>query len=354
MKALVLCGGRGTRLRPLTFTTAKQLIPVANRPILSYVMDHLKHAGITETGTVVSPETSADIAAYLGSGETWGMHVEYLLQERPLGLAHAVKVARPFLKDDAFVMYLGDNLLQQGVGEALGLFGRERADAVIMLKEVPDPRAFGVAVVDAAGAVVELVEKPPDPPSSLALIGVYVFSPLIHDAIARISPSKRGELEITDAIRELMAIGGKVRAERVTGWWLDTGKKDDLLQANYVVLDTYTERRVGGRVADSDIRGRVTVEEGAVVERSVVIGPSVIGRDAVVIDARVGPHCSIGPGCRIEASAIEHSVVLERSTIEHVKNLADSLVGRDVRIRGRSDRRAAIRLLLSDMSQLEV
>ncbi len=354
MKGLVLSGGKGTRLRPLTFTTAKQLIPVANRPILSYVFDHLQDGGIRDVAVVISPDTGEEVRSFLGKGEAWSMSLDYVLQETPGGLAHAVKVARPSLGEEPFVMYLGDNLLQQGIQEAIGVFEKENADAVIMLKEVANPGAFGVAVLDDHGGVVKLVEKPRDPPSNLALIGVYVFSPRIHEAIARIKPSGRGELEITDAIQELMSIGGKVRAEVVQGWWLDTGKKDDLLDANYIVLDTYVRRSLLGEVKDSDIRGRVLIEEGAQVRGSKVRGPTVIGKGAVIEDAFIGPHSSIAPNCRITRSAIEHSVVLDGSVIQDVERIEDSLIGRDVKICGRSGRHGAMRLLLSDLSEVEL
>ena len=352
MKGLVLSGGRGTRLRPLTFTIAKQLIPVANRPILAYVFDHLQAAGIRETGVVVSPETGDAVAAYLGDGRAWDMKLEFIRQEQPAGLAHAVRVAREFLGDEPFVMYLGDNLLQDGVREAIAEFEDAKADAVIMLKQVPDPRAFGVAVLDCHGSVARLVEKPAQPPSDLALVGVYIFSPRVHQVIAGLKPSARGELEITDAIQQLADSGARVRARVLSGWWLDTGKKDDLLDANYVVLNTFCRRRIEGAVADSNLSGEVTVGPGAQVRNSTVLGPTVIGAGVVIEDSSVGPHCSIADNCLIRSSTVVRSVVLERSHIVGVRRLEQSLIGREVRICGGSGK--GLRLLLSDSSEVEL
>lgn len=354
MKGLVLSGGRGTRLRPLTYTTAKQLIPVANRPILSYVFDHLREGGISHTVVVISPDTGAAVRAFLGDGAAWGMKIDFVVQDRPGGLAHAVKVARPALGDEPFVMYLGDNLLQDGVRESLELMKTPGTDAVLLLKEVPDPRQFGVAVLDAAGRVRSLVEKPQDPPSNLALVGVYVFSPRIHQAIERIRPSARDELEITDAIQALMDSGGTVLSRIARGWWLDTGKKDDLLVANYTVLDTYCRREVLGEVEGSDIDGRVQVDRSARVVNSTVRGPAVIGAGAVIERSTVGPHASVGAGCRVTGSTVVRSVVLEESTIEDVERIEESLIGRQVRIRGSRGRQLATRLLLSDSSEVEL
>lgn len=352
MKGLVLSGGRGTRLRPLTYTIAKQLIPVANRPILAYVFDHLRDAGIRETGVVVSPETGAEVAAFLGDGRAWDMRLQFIRQERPDGLAHAVKVARPFLGDDPFVMYLGDNLLQDGVRDAVAGFAAGDADAVIMLKQVKDARAFGVAVLAADGSVVRLVEKPSDPPSDLALVGVYLFSPRVHAVIAGLKPSARGELEITDAIQQLAESGGRVRARVLSGWWLDTGKKDDLLDANYVVLETYCRRAIAGTVENSTVTGPVAIGPGTLVRNSTLRGPTVIGTGAVIEDSSVGPFCSIADNCTISRSHVEHSVILEHSRVTGVSRLENSLIGRHVRITGRSG--SGLRLLLSDSSEVEL
>src|SRR3990170_2911306 len=275
MKALILSGGKGTRLRPLTYTTAKQLVPVANKPILGYVIEHIKDAGIKDLGVIISPDTGDEVKRYIDGGRRWGIRVTFIPQAEPLGLAHAVITARDFLKDDDFVMYLGDNLLSHGVKDALKKFRRESPQALIFLKEVDNPKQFGVAKLDRKGNIVQLIEKPKRPPSNLALVGVYIFSREIHDAISRIKPSFRGELEITDAIQELIHMGYEVRSEILKGWWLDTGKKDSILQANTVVLDDYIVRNIRGSVdRKSQITGRVTIEKDAVVKNSIVRGPA--------------------------------------------------------------------------------
>jgi len=353
MKGLVLSGGKGTRLRPLTFTTAKQLIPVANRPILSYVFDHLQKGQIHNTVVIVAPETGEDVKAFLKDGSHWGMELQYVWQDKPAGLAHAVKVAQPYLGNDPFIMYLGDNLLQEGIGEALEIFQREHADAVIFLKEVADPRSFGVAVLNEQHQVQRLIEKPREPPSNLALVGVYLFSPRIHEAIARIKPSWRDELEITDAIQELLEMGGKVYPKIVQGWWLDTGKKDDLLEANSIVLDTYAERKIEGEVCDCQISGRVQIEQGAQLVRSRVRGPVVIGKEAILEDSFVGPYTAIGDRCRLQCVDIEHSVVLEESQISNTPRIEDSVIGRQAKISGK-DRHKAVRLMIGDFSEVEL
>ncbi|NDY43289.1 glucose-1-phosphate thymidylyltransferase [Dissulfurirhabdus thermomarina] len=355
MKALVLSGGKGTRLRPLTHTMAKQLVPVANQPILGYVMRHLAEAGLTDVGVIVAPETEAEVRSYLADGARWGLSITFIPQAEPLGLAHAVKTARPFLQDAPFVMYLGDNLLGTGLSEALARFRSEGADALIFLKEVADPRAFGVAVLDETGRIRRLVEKPKDPPSNLALVGVYLFSPRIHEAIDRIRPSWRNELEITDAIQALIEAGGKVQGEVLEGWWLDTGKKDDILAANSTVLDDYAERRILGDVdAASRIEGRVTVAAGAEIRNSTIRGPAVVGESARITDAFIGPFSSIGPGSRVVDSVVEHSVLLEGAAVEGIPRLEDSLVGRHATVRRSDGRRQALRLAVGDHCLVEI
>jgi glucose-1-phosphate thymidylyltransferase len=352
MKALVLSGGKGTRLRPLTHTMAKQLVPVANRPVLHYVMGHLAQAGLREVGVIISPETGAQIEEALAPNP-WGLHFSFLTQERPLGLAQAVKTARPFLGDDPFVMYLGDNLIGQGLTDFIATFARQGADAAILLKEVENPQAFGVAQVDDAGRVVTLVEKPPEPPSNLALVGAYVFSPAIHGAIDRIEPSWRGELEITDAIRLLLEEGRPVHSARLESWWLDTGKKDDLLEANRVVLDQFATRSIEGEVVgESKVHGRVAIGRGARIVGSTIRGPVIIGENTVVEDSFIGPFSSVGAGCRIVNSTVEHTVLLDGAKVFDVARLDDSVLGKGAVVRRGEARSPSLRLMLGDDSEV--
>lgn len=352
MKALVLSGGKGTRLRPLSHTMAKQLVPVANRPVLHYVMQHLADAGIREVGVIISPETGAQIKEALADN-SWGLEFTFIVQDQPLGLAQAVKTARPFLGDDSFVMYLGDNLLGEGIQEFIQSFVDTGADAAILLKEVANPQAFGVAQVDSAGRVLTLIEKPPDPPSNLALVGVYVFSPAIHAAIDQIQPSWRGELEITDAIRQVLEQGGPVHSAVLHGWWLDTGKKDDLLEANRVVLDEFAAHNVRGTVsADSRIFGRVTIGRGAQIRGTTIRGPVIIGENTVLEDAFIGPFSSIGRDCRVTNSSIEHSVLLDGAMVINVSRLEDSVLGKQAVVRKHDTNRSSFRLMLGDDSEV--
>ncbi len=355
MKALVLSGGKGTRLRPLTHTIAKQLVPVANQPILGYVMNHLREAKIKDVGVIVAPETQDEVRKYLVDGSKWDLKITYIVQDKPLGLAHAVKTAKDFLKDENFVMYLGDNLLGSGIKEAVNRFLSLNIDGMIFLKEVSDPRAFGVAKLDEKGNIVELVEKPKNPPSNLALVGVYLFSSKIHDAIDSIKPSWRGELEITDAIQALIEKGAKVQGEILNSWWLDTGKKDDFLAANTTVLDEYTVRKISGDVDEkSTIEGRVHIEKGAKITNSTIRGPVIIGKNATVENSFIGPFSSIGDESQIIDSVIEHVVILENSEVRGVVRLEDSLIGRNAKVTKSNNLRGALRLMIGDHSQVEI
>jgi len=353
MKGLILSGGKGTRLRPLTYTSAKQLVPVANKPVLFYGIEALAEAGIREIGIVVG-DTRDEIRTAVGDGSRWGVKVTYIEQDAPRGLAHAVLISEAFMGTDPFVMYLGDNLLNRGIKEFVDEFVREAPAAQILLTRVPDPQMFGVAELE-NGRVVRLVEKPKEPKSDLALVGVYMFSPAVFESVKRIKPSFRNELEITDAIQDLIDRGLSVRPHLVQGWWKDTGKLEDMLEANRLILDTL-ERRVDGRVdAESRIEGKVVIESGAVVERSVIRGPVVIGANARIIHAYVGPFTSIGQGTEIRDSEIEHSIVLEGSVISDLANrVADSLVGRNVKITRMPVKPSAYRFMLGDNSEVGI
>ncbi len=353
LKGLILSGGRGTRLRPLTYTAAKQLVPVANKPILFYVLDYLAMAGVRDVGVIISPETGKAIQDAVGDGENWGIEVEYILQQEPMGLAHAVKVARPFLGMNPFVMYLGDNLIGSGIAEFQKRFEESKPDATILLKEVDTPSSFGIAEIDGDGRVIRLVEKPKNPKSNLALVGIYFFSAKIHKAIDQIQPSWRGELEITDAIQLLLDQGGKVIGHRLEGWWLDTGKKDDLLTANTTVLDSWIQRQISGEVdAQSQVSGRVQLGKGSRIINSQVRGPVVIGQDVLIEGSFIGPFTSIADRCRIQDSVVEHCVVLENSSIQHVDRLEDSLIGKGSCVTKSQGNHHAYRLMIGDDSEV--
>jgi glucose-1-phosphate thymidylyltransferase len=353
LKGLVLSGGRGTRLRPLTHTAAKQLVPVGNRPILFHVLDNLQNAGVADVGIVISPETGDAIREAVGDGSAWAMRVKYITQPEPLGLAHAVKIAQPYLGDDPFVMYLGDNLIGSGIKGFRDEFERSGANASILLKEVENPSRFGIAEIDARQRVVRLVEKPKEPKSNLALVGIYFFTRAIHDAIDEITPSKRGELEITDAIQALLERGYNVASHRIDAWWLDTGKKDDLLTANTIVLDEWVQRRIEGEIdVRSQVTGRVQLGKGSRIENSTVRGPVVVGANVVIENSFIGPFTSIGAGCRILLSVLEHCVLLENTRIEEVDRLEDSLIGKNSSVIKDPKSRQAYRLSIGDDSEV--
>lgn len=352
MKALVLAGGKGTRLRPLTYSIAKALIPVANRPIIHYVLRHIREVNVRDVGVILAPETGAQVRETLAHDCT-DLNLTYIVQDQPRGLADAVRVARGYLGDDPFVMYLGDNVIGRGIHDVVREFEMAGADAAVVLKEVPDPRMFGVAQLDSRGRVRRLVEKPQDPPSNLALVGVYVFGPAIHEAIDRIKPSARGELEITDAIQQLLEDGHVVHGKRLETWWLDAGGKDDLLKANRAVLDEWCVGNVQGDVdGESRLAGRVAMEKTAHVKRSEVKGPAAIGSGAAIEGSFIGPYTSVGRSCVIRDSSVQHSVILDGACLEGVGQLSHSVIGRNAVVRRAADHPRQIRLTIGDDSEV--
>jgi glucose-1-phosphate thymidylyltransferase len=353
LKGLILSGGRGTRLRPITHTSAKQLIPVANKPVLFYGIEAMAQAGIQDIGIIIAPETGEEIRTAAGDGSRFGVSITYIVQDAPLGLAHAVLTAEPFLADSPFVMYLGDNLLQGGIGELVEAFREHAPDALILLTPVPDPEQYGVAELQ-DGAVTRLVEKPSQPATDLALVGVYMFTPAVHDAARSIQPSGRGELEITDAIQHLVDHGSRVEPHIVHGWWKDTGRLEDILAANRLVLDTIAER-IDGELIGSQVDGRVVIESGAHLERSTVRGPAIIGQGARLIDCYIGPYTAVGEDCTIENAEVEHSILLAGSVVRNLAGrMESSLLGRNVTI-GRDHRQPrAYRFLVGDNSEVGI
>jgi glucose-1-phosphate thymidylyltransferase len=353
MKGLILSGGAGTRLRPITHTAAKQLVPVANKPVLFYGLEAMRAAGITEVGIVVG-DTHAEIEAAVGDGSAFGLTVTYLPQEAPLGLAHAVLISAAFLGDEPFVMYLGDNLLKEGIAPFVRAFGESRPDALILLQKVADPQSYGIAELDGDGRVARLVEKPPEPRSDLALVGVYLFTPAILESVRAITPSARGELEITDAIQHMVDHGRRVEPHIVTGWWKDTGKLEDMLEANRLVLSTLVGD-VRGELHETTLEGPVHIGAGSRLERCTVRGPVVIGAGCRLSDTFVGPYTSISDGVVVDHAELEHSIVLENSRISHLTTrMADSLIGRDCVIARSEARPVAYRFLVGDSCQIGI
>jgi glucose-1-phosphate thymidylyltransferase len=352
MKALVLAGGSGSRLRPITHTYAKQLLPVANKPVLFYGLEAIRDAGITDVGIVVG-DTAPAIQDAVGDGSAFGLTATYLRQDAPRGLAHAVTVGRDFLGDDDFVMYLGDNFIVGGITPLVEEFRSSRPDAQIMLTSVPDPRQFGVAELDTAGEVVGLEEKPQHPKSDLALVGVYIFTPAVHEAVSQLAPSWRGELEITEAIQWLIDQGRKVRSTTITGYWKDTGNVADMLEVNRMVLET-TDPQVQGTVEASELIGRVVVEAGAEVRQSRIVGPAIIGTGTRVSGSYVGPFTSVAQDCTITDSEIEYSIVLRGALIQGVRRIEASLIGHDVEVTPSPNVPRAHRLILGDHSKVQI
>ncbi len=353
LKGLILSGGKGTRLRPLTHTSAKQLVPVANKPVLFYGLEAMAEAGIAEVGVIVAPETGDEIREAAGDGSRFGLSIEYIEQDAPLGLAHAVLTAEPFLGSSPFVMYLGDNLLRDGIRLLVDTFRSDEPDALILLTPVPDPEHYGVAELS-EGRVKRLVEKPSDPSTDLALVGVYMFTSAVFDAARAIEPSGRGELEITDAIQHLVDSGLRVDPHIVHGWWKDTGQVQDMLEANRLILDDL-EERVEGELVDCRVEGRVVIEAGARLERTTVRGPAVIGAGSELVDAYIGPYTAIGDNVRIRAAELEHSIVLSGSEISDLEyRIEASLIGRNVRIGRGPALPKAYRFVVGDNADVQI
>jgi glucose-1-phosphate thymidylyltransferase len=351
LKGLILSGGEGTRLRPITHTSAKQLVPVANKPILFYGLQALREAGISDIGIIVG-DTEDEIREAVGDGSAWDVKVTYIRQDAPLGLAHAVLTAADFLADTPFVMYLGDNLIKEGIAAFVDEFRRKDVDALILLAHVSEPQRFGVAKLDGS-RIVELVEKPKDPPSDLALVGAYMFRPSILEASRAIEPSWRNELEITDAIQHLIDHDHRVEAHIIEGWWKDTGHLEDLLEANRMVLEGIEPRCEGVVDEESRMDGRVVVEEGAEVVRSTIRGPTIIGKGTRIVDSYIGPFTSIYYGVSVEGSELEHSIVMENCSIANIPGrIEDSLIGKNVEITRSRSHPKTFRFVLGDNSRI--
>lgn len=353
MKGLILSGGKGTRLRPITHTAAKQLVPVANKPILFYAIEAMKEADILDIGIIIG-ETGDEVRSAVGNGSRWGVKITYLPQEAPLGLAHAVKISEAYMAGSPFVMYLGDNLIRGGIKSFVTQFQAEKSDAQILLAKVPNPQQFGVAELDGAGKVVRLEEKPKVPKSDLALVGVYLFTSKIFGAVNAIQPSARGELEITDAIQYLIDQKQDVRPHVITGWWKDTGRLDDMLEANRIMLDDL-DTDLAGIMTDCQIQGRVAIARGATLEHCTVRGPAIIGENCKLSHTFVGPYTAIDRDVVISHAEIEHSIVLAGSKILNFEGrLVDSLLGKNVEVTRSLERPRAYRLMVGDNSQVSV
>jgi glucose-1-phosphate thymidylyltransferase len=354
LKGLILSGGAGTRLRPITHTSAKQLVPVANKPVLFYGIEALVDAGVEEIGIIIAPETGEEIRAAAGDGSRFGAHITYIVQDKPAGLAHAVLTAAEFIGDSPFVMYLGDNLLRDGLRGLVATFRAEEPDALILLTPVEEPEHYGVAELDGE-RIVRLIEKPKDPPSNLALVGVYLFQPAIFEVARKLEPSWRGELEITEAIQSLIDDDHRVQSEVVRGWWKDTGQLADMLEANRLVLEEVETELEGEIDPESRVEGRVVLEPGAKLLRSVVRGPAVIGAGACIEDAYIGPYTSIGEGVHVRRSEVEHSIVLAGSVVEDLgTRMEASLLGREVKLTRSSGMPKTLRLLVGDKCEIEI
>lgn len=356
MKGLILSGGKGTRLYPLTYTRAKQLIPVANKPVLVRVIEAIRDAGVSEIGMVVG-HTAPEIEEALGDGSRWGVSLSYIQQESPDGLAHAVKIARDFLENEPFVMFLGDNVIEGGISQLIRDFADNDWNSQIVLKEVENASAYGVALLRPNGSIERLIEKPEAPPSNLALVGIYMFDHHVFEAVDAIQPSARGEYEITDAIQWLIDHGHTVFPHIHRGWWIDTGKPTDMLEANSHVLEEIVPSVAKSAEIDtrSTVDSRVTVQEGARIVNSILRGPTVIGQDTLIENSYIGPFTSIYHSCQIRNCEIERSIILEESRVIDIdRTLRDSLVGRNASVKRSAVKPSGIKMNLGDHSALWV
>ena len=353
MKGIILHGGAGTRLRPLTFSGPKQLIPIANKPVSQYVLEDLISCGIKDIAIILGETFPELVKEHYGDGSKFGAKITYIYQGKPLGIAHAVSLCKEFVGKEKFIVYLGDNLLQNGIKDYLEKFINEDYDAFILLKEVEDPTKFGVAQFDEKGKLIKLIEKPKIPPSKYALVGVYFFKPILFNIIKDLKPSWRGELEITDAIQLMLEYGYKVGYSFVKGWWLDTGKKDDILYANVLILDEKAKSNIKGEIKSSKIIGRVEIEEETKIINSEIRGPCIIGKDCLIQDSFIGPYTSIGDGTKVINSSIEHSIIFENSFIKDIEKLDDSLIGRNSKLMKNKERNV-LRLNIGDYSEIEI
>jgi glucose-1-phosphate thymidylyltransferase len=348
MKGLILSGGKGTRLRPITHTSAKQLIPVANKPILFYSLEAMQEAGIKEVGIVVG-DTWKEIKESVGDGNKWNLNITYIHQEAPLGLAHAVMISQDFLGKEPFVMYLGDNILKEGIKRFVNEFERDLPDAQIFVAEVTNPQDFGVVVIK-DNRITKLIEKPKKPPSNLALVGVYIFTSQIFEAVKNLKPSWRGEYEITDAINWLLNKKYKVNHLRVKGWWKDTGRPEDLLEANRILLEDIT-REIKGKVVNSSIKGRVIIEENSTIENSHIRGPVVIGKNCIIKESYIGPFTSINNKCEVIKTELEDCIIMEGSRILDINGrIEESIIGKEVLIKRNDSKRTVKKFVLGDHS----
>ncbi|MEM1520750.1 MAG: glucose-1-phosphate thymidylyltransferase [Candidatus Korarchaeum sp.] len=352
MKGIILHGGAGTRLRPLTFTGPKQLIPVANKPVSQYVLENLRDSGVREIAIVLGDNYPEIVREHYGDGSRFGVEIAYIYQGKPLGIAHAVGLCESFVRGERFVVHLGDDILQHGIKGHLEEFMKGDYDAYVLLKEVDDPTRFGVAKFDEKGRLVGLVEKPKAPPSNYALVGVYFFKPIIFEIIRELKPSWRGELEITDALQLMLERGYNVGYSFVEGWWLDTGKKDDILHANALILDERIGRDIRGELVNSRVDCRVTIGQGTRVVNSTVRGPTIIGENCLIQDSFIGPYTSIGNGAQIISSSVEYSIILENAVVRGIERLEESLIGRNARVMRNT--RKVVKLNVGDYSEMEI